>query len=226
MKSIILITALLCAYASTASAECANGCSGHGYCGANDMCTCYRNFQGTDCSERVCPYGLAFVTTPQGDLNSDGDRDDNSWKRLSQPIKVFRRDTGEIEFVNNLVNTDNSDGSGLHELEVNDKIRVGTEVFTIETKTDNTNYVTTSHAKHTYDGFYAYKFIATQARPAGTWEMWPGDFPGSGSDNAEDEGHYHMECSNRGLCDRTPDRILKHSPQKATEIGSPLSPSR
>lgn len=202
MKSIILITALLCAYASTASAECANGCSGHGYCGANDMCTCYRNFQGTDCSERVCPYGLAFVTTPQGDLNSDGDRDDNSWKRLSQPIKVFRRDTGEIEFVNNLVNTDNSDGSGLHELEVNDKIRVGTEVFTIETKTDNTNYVTTSHAKHTYDGFYAYKFIATQARPAGTWEMWPGDFPGSGSDNAEDEGHYHMECSNRGLCDR------------------------
>jgi len=202
MKSIILITALLCAYASTASAECANGCSGHGYCGANDMCTCYRNFQGTDCSERVCPYGLAFVTTPQGDLNSDGDRDDNSWKRLSQPIKVFRRDTGEIEFVNNLVNTADSDGSGLHELEVNDKIRVGTEVFTIETKTDDKNYVTTSHAMHTYDGFYAYKFIATQARPAGTWEMWPGDFPGSGSDNAEDEGHYHMECSNRGLCDR------------------------
>jgi len=203
MKSIILITALLCAYASTASAECANGCSGHGYCGANDMCTCYRNFQGTDCSERVCPYGLAFVTTPQGDLNSDGDRDDNSWKRLSQPIQTFRRDTGEIAFVDDLVNVADSDGSGLHELEVNDKIRVGTEVFTIETaNSDNINFVTTKHAKHTYDGFYAYKFISTQARPAGTWEMWPGDFPGSGTDNAEDEGHYHMECSNRGLCDR------------------------
>jgi hypothetical protein len=27
---------------------------------------------GTDCSQRVCPFGHAFVDTPQGDLNADG----------------------------------------------------------------------------------------------------------------------------------------------------------
>merc|ERR1711871_15045 len=41
----------------------------------------------------------------------------------------------------------------------------------------------------------------------GTWEMWPGDFFGAGAtrskDTVQDEGHYYMECSNRGLCDRT-----------------------
>lgn len=34
------------------SAECPNACSGHGMCGAKDMCTCDRNFQGSDCSLR------------------------------------------------------------------------------------------------------------------------------------------------------------------------------
>lgn len=33
------------------------------------MCFCFRNYKGADCSRRVCPYGHAFVTTPQGDLN-------------------------------------------------------------------------------------------------------------------------------------------------------------
>ena len=41
------------------------------------MCFCYRNYRGPACSERVCPYGHAFITTPQGDLNFDGDRADN-----------------------------------------------------------------------------------------------------------------------------------------------------
>jgi hypothetical protein len=57
---------------SYAAAECNNMCSGHGSCGANDMCTCYRNWRGNDCSERTCQYGEAFVDTAQGDLNHDG----------------------------------------------------------------------------------------------------------------------------------------------------------
>lgn len=53
-------------------AECPNGCSGHGSCGASDACTCFDNWMGGDCSQRVCPFGLSFVDTPVGDLNHDG----------------------------------------------------------------------------------------------------------------------------------------------------------
>jgi hypothetical protein len=53
------------------AAECPNACSGHGECGTKDMCECYANYQGNDCSERTCYFGLAHVDTPKGDLNSD-----------------------------------------------------------------------------------------------------------------------------------------------------------
>jgi hypothetical protein len=53
------------------------------------MCNCFRGFTGGDCSERICPYDYSFVTSPQGDLNMDGDRDDNSWRRLSKHVKQF-----------------------------------------------------------------------------------------------------------------------------------------
>ena len=54
-------------------AECPNACNGHGNCGYFDICHCYRG--GRHCSQRTCAYGYAFTTTPQGDLNMDGDRD-------------------------------------------------------------------------------------------------------------------------------------------------------
>lgn len=53
-------------------AECPNACSAHGKCGAYDMCTCYRNWMSSDCSERICQFGLAHVDIPKGDLNADG----------------------------------------------------------------------------------------------------------------------------------------------------------
>jgi len=51
------------------ASECPNACSGHGLCGSYDMCTCDRNWQGSDCSQRTCPFGLAHVDTPKGDLD-------------------------------------------------------------------------------------------------------------------------------------------------------------
>jgi len=210
---IVAAVALVVAMAAVATAECPNACSGNGICGKNDMCVCDRNFQGSDCSERVCPYGHAFITTPQGDLNMDGDRDDNSWKRLSSTISIFLRDTERLTFVSALRSYDQASSGlgssedanmedGVVELEAGDKIKVGDEVFTVKKKVSDTIYDMTTHAKQTWSGYQAYKFISTQARPQGTWEMWPGDFPGSGTEAAEDEGHYYMECSNRGLCDR------------------------
>merc|ERR1711988_635844 len=49
---------------ATASAMCAGDppCSGHGSCGTYDKCTCYRNWQGEDCSERTCPFETSFNT--------------------------------------------------------------------------------------------------------------------------------------------------------------------
>lgn len=59
----------LCGYTS---AECKNGCSGHGHCSEFDMCLCFKDWQSNDCSERACPFGVAFVDTPKGDLDGSG----------------------------------------------------------------------------------------------------------------------------------------------------------
>jgi hypothetical protein len=43
-----------------------------------------------------------------------------------------------------------------------------------------------------------FKVMETIASPQGTWESWPGD----AVEKTQDEGHFYMECSNQGLCDR------------------------
>jgi len=57
-------------------AACPNGCSNHGVCGENDSCTCHANWIGADCSQRQCMAYKSWMTTGQGDLNYDGDRED------------------------------------------------------------------------------------------------------------------------------------------------------
>jgi hypothetical protein len=58
MKIFVLFAVL-----ATAAASCENGCSGHGHCGLYDLCQCYGNWEGNDCSSRVCPYEKAWVDT-------------------------------------------------------------------------------------------------------------------------------------------------------------------
>ena len=74
MKSgLLLRLGALAGAAKLAAAECPNACSGHGTCGAFDMCSCYTGYMSNDCSERVCPFGLAHVDSPKGDLDMDND---------------------------------------------------------------------------------------------------------------------------------------------------------
>jgi len=125
--SALLVTLL----AGSAEAACPNACSGHGTCGQYDACSCYPDYGGGDCSQRFCPSNFAWVTTSNGDLNADGDRDD----------------------------------------------------FTI------------------YDADHYFKqagldYIVSQNEPQGTWENWPA-YATAG------EGHFYMECSNMGICDRS-----------------------
>ena len=67
--------ALLSAFIASAYSACDNHCSGHGTCNTDDVCDCYDNWgvglshDTGDCSERVCPYEIAWVDTP--DLNGN-----------------------------------------------------------------------------------------------------------------------------------------------------------
>jgi hypothetical protein len=67
-----LVALALLSGIAAVSASCPNDCNGHGSCNVYSACDCYRNWMGADCSERVCYFGLAFVDTPAGDLNTDG----------------------------------------------------------------------------------------------------------------------------------------------------------
>jgi len=51
------------------------------------MCTCEKGFQAADCSQRTCPFGLAHVDIPKGDLDfSNTISDANSLKVLSSTV--------------------------------------------------------------------------------------------------------------------------------------------
>jgi hypothetical protein len=56
-----LFAAAAALVAAPALAGCPNQCSGHGSCGWADLCTCYANWQGADCSLRTCPYGQSWA---------------------------------------------------------------------------------------------------------------------------------------------------------------------
>lgn len=73
-RRMLLLAATASALLAFVVAECPNGCSGNGDCMAKDMCNCYNNFQGNDCSERTCLFSYAHVDTPRGDLNMDQNR--------------------------------------------------------------------------------------------------------------------------------------------------------
>lgn len=132
-KGIIALMIALCLNSVfiEVKSECANACNGHGKCTSYDMCICYRNWQGGDCSDRTCPFGVAHVDTPKGDLNVDG--------KISGP---------DITVIEN---------------------------------------------------HYVYPF--------GTSEQFP-EMVDSDNRVLTDSAHAYMECSNRGLCERSTGECL------------------
>lgn len=65
MARYLIIVALSLQILKSVYSECANACNGHGKCTSYDMCICNRNWQANDCSDRICPFGLAHVDTPK-----------------------------------------------------------------------------------------------------------------------------------------------------------------
>jgi hypothetical protein len=244
MMRTTLIALALMGMASFAAAECPNACSGHGRCGESDQCTCDRGYVSGDCSHRACPSATAFVTTPQGDRNTDGDLADNSFKRLSYNIMTFPINTHTMIMGGQLQGKDCATTSfpcEQEEVRVGDALKIGAETFIIvsintagdiasitdgsdddavahaDAGTGKTMIVVDKPSAIDYANYPVYKFLKTQERPNGDWEIWPGDYHGSGvwdhnepdsfsanvdTTSANDEGHFYMECSNRGMCDR------------------------
>jgi len=204
-KGLVFIAAVV-GLTAMAKAECPNACSNHGTCGAFDMCTCYRNFKGNDCSERVCPYAHAFVTSPQGDLNMDGDHYDNTGKFLvddqtgQQLLASIPTNSKTLTFsttADSYGNTLNVGDITTYELNVGDAIKIADETFVVATITTAGTVYELDHKRLVaVSNQPVMKFLQTQSNPRGDWEMWVGDFSTLG-----DEGHYYMECANRGICD-------------------------
>jgi len=63
--------ALAFALGAVAQAACPGGCSGHGSCGAADVCQCHQSWGGGDCSLRQCAYGPSWTATSSDTLNDD-----------------------------------------------------------------------------------------------------------------------------------------------------------
>jgi hypothetical protein len=68
--NIVFFSFLLTFLASNVWAACDNNCSGHGTCSTDDVCRCYDNWgvglshDSGDCSDRICPFELAWVDNP------------------------------------------------------------------------------------------------------------------------------------------------------------------
>jgi hypothetical protein len=180
-----------------------------------DMCTCYRGFQGADCSERVCPYDTSFVTTPQGDLNFDGDNFDSYLKPIvgskskgtgaqtASPIhggnQVILK--GAMAVNDNVFTFDVSNALSSNELVNGDSVLIDDEVFVItevDTSAGTLKMSTRAKTAHVTKQSQIFKYLEAPGQVGGAWEAWPGT-----AHPKYDEAHFYMECSNKGMCDRS-----------------------
>jgi len=209
MMKFVVVAAL----AGMAAAECPNGCSGHGTCGLYDACTCYRNWQANDCSERVCPFGKAFVDSPLGDMDGDGDVQGTNdgqaatgsatdggivWTKYTNTNNNHNEDdenTGgyDADFAS-LVPSCSSSAAG-----ASDACKAGLAVYERwpYKGTDYGGDQTLTASDGTGD--------ADEQRAYGTKDPTDGVYTlvTATIETAKyQEGHFYRECSNKGVCDR------------------------
>merc|ERR1712072_53835 len=159
-------------------------------------------WMANDCSERVCPFGISHTTTPQGDLNMDGDRYDNTHKAIVYKTGPSAGDNIQayISHLDNKLVFSYADVAA-NEIIVGDEVRIAGYDFVITAvDADCVTFTLDRDNNYAVAGLSGgvYKRMTTLAAPGGPWESWPGD----AVQKTQDEGHFYMECSNQGLCDR------------------------
>merc|ERR1712159_780445 len=148
-------------------------------------------------------------TTPQGDLNMDGDRHGNTGKAIVYKTGANAGDHIQafISHLDNVLRFSTNQDVASNELVVGDAVQIAGWDGSKYSK--HTFVITAVNADGTFTldkdctvagGLHGsvYKVQETIGSPSGTWESWPGD----AVEKTQDEGHFYMECSNQGLCDR------------------------
>eukprot|EP00605_Chrysophyceae_sp_TOSAG23-4_P001794 GSChrysophyteH1.ASY1.ANO1.1983.1 assembled CDS len=96
MNSFFAAFLVACIVAMVAG-ECPSGCSGHGTCGAYDGCSCFRNWMSNDCSERICPFGLAHQFPAMKDSRGNALKESAHYYRECSNKGICDRSSGECE---------------------------------------------------------------------------------------------------------------------------------
>jgi hypothetical protein len=176
MKSFMVLAVFL-ALAGKVLAECNNMCSGNGVCTVNDMCVCYRNWRGADCSERTCQFGRAFIDTAQGDLNHDG-------------AVTFASANNEYQFRSSADDTQLTGPNAVDH-------PAGAATKSVNRGTSGGAYVSVTWMDDVMGPYnHLFQTVRTQWS-ASTFEAFPHSNP------VNYVNHVYMECSNKGTCDRT-----------------------
>jgi len=141
----------------------------------------------------------------------DGDRFDNTGKAIVYKTGPNAGDHIQA-FISHLDNTltfSNNQDVSSNELVVGDAIQIRGWDATNTRFIKHTFVITAVNADGSFTldkdctvagGLHGsvFKVMETIGAPTGTWESWPGDTV----ETTQDEGHFYMECSNQGLCDR------------------------
>lgn len=90
---------------SGAAAMCPfdGGCSGHGNCGVNDKCSCYKGYRGNACEQRTCDHSISWNIVAEEATSSITDKTGGSFKLVTHTLEECSskgecdRDSGECK---------------------------------------------------------------------------------------------------------------------------------
>jgi len=201
MMKFIVAAALL----GYAAAECPSGCSGHGTCGLYDACTCYRNWQANDCSERVCPFGKAFVDSPLGDMDGDGDVQGTNDGQAASDAST---DGGIVwtKFTNTNNNHNDDDTANSAGYAGDFATLVPSCSSSADGAADACKAGLAVYERWPYkDATGKYAKDQTLSADSNTADPTDGSHALTAATITvaqNNEGHFYRECSNKGICDR------------------------